>query len=104
MTTTTYIVLAAIALFLIYCRFLADNNCSAKHSPVIVTILCRLVSRHMKLAWNLMFACFYIILTIYAIFKMQPDRFPKAPEGNFANFADRITTPIQLVADGFIQI
>src|SRR5271163_2623023 len=104
MTTTAYIVIAAIAIFLIYCRFLADNNCSAKHSPVIVTIFCRLVSKHMKLAWKLMFAVIYFILTLYAIFRMQPNSSPKAPETHLGDFADRITTPIQLVADGFLQI
>jgi|SRR5271157_391655 len=97
-------ILIGIAAFLFYCRFIADKNCSPKNCPTIVTIFCRLVSHHLKLAWKLLFAVIYGILAIALIFKMQPSNGPQAPEGHFANFADRVTTPIQWVVDGFISI
>jgi hypothetical protein len=49
---TTLIAIAVLA-FVIYC-FMAEANCSPKNSPAIVTILCRLVARHIKLALKLL--------------------------------------------------
>jgi hypothetical protein len=62
---TTLIAIAVLA-FVTYC-FLAEANCSAKLSPAIVTILCRLVARHIKLAWKIFFAVIYFIVGIAAL-------------------------------------
>lgn len=100
---TTLIMIAVIA-FVIY-GFLPEANCSAKHSPVIVTILCRLVARHIKLALKLLLGLIYFFAGISAVLLMQKDpRAADVPEGHLANFTDRITTPIQMIVDGILGL
>jgi hypothetical protein len=100
---TTLIVIAAIV-FVLYC-FMAEWNCSSKHSPVIVTILCRLVARHIKLAWKLFVGLVYFVFGMICIFEMNKKlRQPVSTEGGFARFMDVITTPIQLLVDGFVGL
>jgi len=98
---TTSIVIAAI-LFVLYC-FVAEWNCAGKNSPVIVTILCRLVARHIKLALKLFLRLIYFFGAISTVLLMQKDpRVVDSPQGHLANFVDRVTKPIQLVVDGII--
>jgi len=100
---TILIAIAAIV-FVIYC-FLAEANCSAKHSPVIVTILCRLLARHIKLAWKLFVGLIYFVFGMTCILEMNKKLSqPAAPEGGFARFMDVITTPVQLLVDGFVGL
>jgi hypothetical protein len=90
---TTLIVIAAIV-FVLYC-FTAEWNCSAKHSPVTVTILCRLVARHLKLVSKLLVGLIYFFGGISTVLLMQKDpRVVDAPQGHLANFLDRVTKPI----------
>lgn len=98
---TTFIVIAVLA-FVLYC-FMAEWNCSAKNSPTIVTILCRLVARHIKLAWKLFVGLIYFFGAISTVLLMQKDpRQVDAPHGHLANFVDRVTMPVQVVLDGII--
>ena len=100
---STLIVIAVIV-FVLYC-FMAEWNCSAKHSPVIVTILCRLVARHIKLAWKLFVGLIYFAFGMICIFEMNKKiAQPAAPEGGFAKFIDVITTPVQVLVDGFVGL
>jgi hypothetical protein len=100
---TTLIAIAVLA-FVIYC-FLAEANCSAKHSPVIVTILCRMLARHIKLGWKLFVGLIYFFGAISTVLLMQKDpRVVDAPQGHLANFTDRITKPIQMVVDGILGL
>ena len=100
---TTLIVITAIV-FVLYC-FMAEWNCSAKHSPAIVTILCRLLARHIKLAWKLFVGLVYFVFGIICIFEMNTKiNQPVAPEGGFARFLDVITTPVQLIVDGLVGV
>ena len=98
---TTLIVIAALA-FVLYC-FMAEWNCSAKHSPAIVTIFCRLVARHIKLSWKLLFAVIYFIVGIAALVGMSQ---PVKPAGNggreteqIAGLFNRVTYLPQLVLE-----
>jgi hypothetical protein len=100
---TTFIVITAIV-FVIYC-FMAERNCSAKRSLVIVTILCRLVARHIKLALKLLVGLIYFSGAISTVLLMQKDpRSVDAPQGHLANFTDRVTKPIQIAVDGIIGL
>lgn len=100
---TTLIVIAAIV-FVLYC-FMAEWNCSAKHSPAIVTILCRLVARHIKLAWKLLVGLIYFVFGMICIFEMNKKlKQPVATEGGFARFIDVVTTPFQLLVEGIVGI
>jgi hypothetical protein len=103
MNITGWLILIGVIGFIIYC-FLAEANCSAKNSPAIVTILCRLVARHIKLAWKLFAGLLYFTACMICIFKMQKPTRPATPEGNFANFMDRVTTPVQMIVDGLIGL
>jgi len=91
--------------FIIYC-FLAEANCSAKHAPPIVTILCCLVARHIKLAWKLLFAATYFIAAVAAFVGMsQPVR--SGGKGGreteqIAGLFNRLTYLTQLVMEGFL--
>jgi hypothetical protein len=98
---TTLIVFAVLA-FVLYC-FLAEWNCSGKNSPTIVTILCRLVARHVKLAWKLLVGLIYFFGAISTVLLMQKDpRVVDSPQGHLANVVDRVTMPVQVVVDGMI--
>jgi hypothetical protein len=98
---TTLIVIAAIV-FVLYC-YMAEWNCSGKNTPTIVTILCRLVARHIKLALKLLVGLIYFFGAISTVLLIQKDpRVVDAPQGHLANFVDRVTKPIQIVVDGVI--
>jgi hypothetical protein len=101
---TTLIVIAALA-FVLYC-FMAEANCSAKHSPAIVTILCRLVARHIKLAWKLFFAVIYFIVGIAALVGMSQPVKHGGKGGReteqIAGLFNRVTYFPQLVIEGFL--
>jgi hypothetical protein len=100
---TTLIVIAPIV-FVLYC-FMAEWNCSGRHSLVIVTILCRLVARHIKLGWKLFVGLIYFVFGMICIFEMYKKfKQPVGPEGGFTRFMDVITTPIQLLADGLVGL
>ena len=100
---TTLIVIAPIV-FVLYC-FMAEWNCSAKNSPVIVTILCRLVARHIKLVWKLFVGLIYFTFGMICIFEMNKKLAqPADPEGGFARFMDVVTTPVQLLVDGIVGL
>jgi hypothetical protein len=100
---TTLIVIAAVV-FVLYC-FMAEWNCAAKHSPVIVTILCRLGARHIELAWKLFVGLIYFAFGMICIFEMNKKlRQPVATEGGFARFMDVVTTPVQLLVDGIVGL
>ena len=100
----TALIAIAVLAFVIYC-FLAEWNCSAKNSPTIVTILCRLVARHIKLVWKLFVGLIYFAFGMICIFEMNKKiAEPAAPEGGFARFMDVITTPVQLLVDGFVGL
>ena len=104
MNITGWLILIGVIGFIIYC-FLAEWNCPGKHSPVIVTILCRLVARHIKLAWKLFMGLIYFAFGMICIFEMNKKLAqPAAPEGGFARFMDVITTPLQLIVDGLVGI
>jgi hypothetical protein len=63
----------------------------------------RLIAKHVKLFFKLLMGVIYFVLARAAIFGMQ--KVPgqgNAPEGRLANFADRVTYPIQMVVDGLI--
>jgi hypothetical protein len=102
MTTLTTI---AIAHFVIYC-FMAEWNCGAKNSPVFVTILRRLVARHIKLAWNLFFAVIYFIVGIAVLVGMSQPVKPGGRGGreteHLAGLFNRVTCLPQLVIEGFL--
>jgi hypothetical protein len=101
---TTLSVIGVLA-FVIYC-FLAEANCSAKNSPTIVTILCRLVARHIKLAWKLSFAVIYFIVGIAALVGMSQPVKPGGRGGReaeqIAGLFNRVTYLPQLLIDGFL--
>ena len=100
---TTLIVIAA-TIFVLYC-FMAEWNCSAKTPPTIVSILCRLVARHIKLGWKLFVGLIYFFGAISTVLLMQKDpRAVDAPQGHLANFTDRVTKPIQIVVDGILGL
>jgi hypothetical protein len=101
---TTPIVIAIIV-FVLYC-FLAEWNCCAKNSPVIVTIFCRLVARHIKLAWKLFFAVIYFIVGIAVLVGMSQPVKPGGKGGReteqIAGLFNRVTYFPQLVIEGFL--
>jgi hypothetical protein len=103
---TTLNVIAAIV-FLLYC-FMEEWNCGGKHTPTIVRILCRLVARHVKLAWKLLVGLIYFFGVISISLQMMPNPYEKnAPQGQLANFVDRATTPVQIAVDaalGFLGL
>jgi hypothetical protein len=91
--------------FIVYC-FMAEWNCAGKHSPVIVTILRRLVARHIKLAWKLFFAVIYFIVGIAALVGMSQPVKPGGKGGreteHLAGLFNRVTCLPQLVIEGFL--
>lgn len=101
---TTLSVIGVLA-FVIYC-FMAEWNCAGKHSPVIVTILRRLVARHIKLAWKLFFAVIYFIVGIAALVGMSQPVKPGGKGGReteqIAGLFNRVTYFPQLVIEGFL--
>lgn len=100
---TTLVAIAAIV-FGGYC-FMAEWNCSAKRSPALVTILCRLVARHIKLAWKLFVGLLCFTFGVICIFEMNKKLAqPAAPEGGFARLMDVVTTPVQVLVDGFVGL
>lgn len=100
MTTPAIIAIA----FLIYC-FMVEWNCGPKNSPVILTILCRLVARHVKLAWKLLVGLIYFVFGMICIFEMNKKlKQPVAVEGGFTRFLDVITTPLQMLVDAMIGL
>jgi hypothetical protein len=101
MDITRWLILIGVIGFITYC-FLAEWNCAGKHSPVIVTILRRLVARHVKLVCKLLVGLIYFFGAISTILLMQEKPGADAPQGHLANFVDRVTTPVQLVVDGII--
>jgi len=111
MNFTGWFVIIGIIAFVIYC-FLAEANCSAKHSPTIVTILCRLVARHIKLACKLFVGLLYFIVGMGCILKMntlmiEQKKASDAGRGGaqteqLAGFINRVTLPVQMAVDGLI--
>ena len=106
MTTTAIIAIIAAIVFVLYC-FMAEADCSAKHSPAIVTILCRLVARHIKLDFKLLVGLMYFIVGMACIFGMQEKPHVGTGSGGpeterLTGFINRVTCPVQLVVDGFI--
>jgi hypothetical protein len=100
----TILIVIAVLAFVLYC-FMAEWNCSAKNSPTIVTILCRLVARHIKLALKLLVGLIYFFGAISTVLLMQKDPHEvDAPQGHLANFVDRVTAPVQAVVDGIIGL
>jgi hypothetical protein len=101
---TTLSVIGVLA-FVIYC-FMAEWNCAGKHSPVIVTILRRLVARHIKLAWKLLFAVIYFIVGIAVLVGMSQPVKPGGKGGreteHLAGLFNRVTYFPQLVIEGFL--
>jgi hypothetical protein len=101
---TTLIVIAVLA-FVLYC-FMAEANCSAKHSPAIVTILCCLVARHIKLAWKVFFAVIYFIVGVAALVGMSQPVKPGGKGGReneqIVGLFNRVTYLPQLVIEGFL--
>jgi hypothetical protein len=101
---TTPIVIAAIVIAA-YC-FMAEWNCAGKHSPVIVTILRRLVARHIKLAWKLFFAVIYFIVGIAVLVGMSQPVKPGGKGGReteqIAGLFNRVTYFPQLIIEGFL--
>jgi hypothetical protein len=101
---TTLSVIGVLA-FVIYC-FMTEWNCAGKHSPVIVTILRRLVARHIKLAWKLFFAVIYFIVGIAALVGMSQPVKPGGKGGreteHLAGLFNRVTYFPQLVIEGFL--
>lgn len=105
MNISGWFTLVSVIGFIIYC-FLAEANCSAKHTPAVVTILCRLVARHMKVAWRLFFGVVYFIVAVAAFVGMsQPVR--SGGSGGretelIAGLFNRLTYFPQLVIEGFL--
>jgi hypothetical protein len=101
----TTLIVIAIIVFVLYC-FMAEWNCGAKNSPVIVTILCRLVARHIKLAWKLFFAVIYFIVGIAVLVAMSQPVKPGGKGGRetekIAGLFNRVTYLPQLVIEGFL--
>jgi fucose permease len=99
-----YAIAAAVGMFIVYC-FMAEANCGAKHSPTLVTILCRLVARHIKLGFKMFVGLCWFIFALVCVIKMQKrPGTENAPEGHFVNFLNRVTTPAQLLAEGVIGL
>lgn len=97
-------VIIAVLAFLLYC-FMAEWSCGAKSSPVIVTIMCRLVARHVKLIWKLLVGLIYFVFGLICIMEMNKKlKQPLAAEGGFTRFLDVITTPLQLLVDALVGI
>ncbi len=102
MDITGWLTSIGVIVFLLYC-FMEEWNCGGKNTPTIVRILCRLVARHVKLAWKLLVGLIYFFGAISMMLLMQKDPHEvDAPQGHLANFVDRVTKPIQIVVDGVI--
>jgi hypothetical protein len=99
------LVVIAVLTFVLYC-FMAEWNCSAKNSPTIVTIFCRLVARHIKLAWRLFFAVIYFIAGIAALVGMSKPVKLGGKGGHeteqIAGLFNRVTYLPQLVIEGLL--